>query len=463
MARTELFVNSLHVPIRRAEAGARTGNLQFHYAVSQILLKGSLSLEAQLQEVLRLIGGQFQLNEATIRLIDRLHGTERDVVTWQLPPEPGMMPIVPPTMVSIPLSGAQGQFGLLQVLRDLPLSRPEEATLQVLSRQLSGYICEQERIRVTAHLAQTDGLTNVANHRAMQEHLAAVLPGAKGPISLVMVDIDHFKQINDQHGHQLGDRVLTHVAALLQGSMRQNDLVARYGGEEFALVLANTKAEGALVLAERLRDLIESSPYVDGERLLKVTVSLGVATRDPAMELDGVALLRQADAALYTAKHRGRNCAVAYDASQTYPGTETTTPLQTGAGWLAASAEMVLATWDDLARQRDWPLPDGTMTNEVLPSVLAGLIERLGAGADDGGVTVDEPALSVSADQVLRDLERLSLSPLHGILALRLLDEVLGGLVDGVALSPIGTGTLRQRLNGLLHGLEVQVLLQAMT
>jgi diguanylate cyclase (GGDEF)-like protein len=464
MARTELFVHSLHMPMKRSEAGAKTGNLHFHYAVSQILLKATLSLEAQLLEVLKLIGTHFQLTEARIALDPRDDGSERPPLLWNQPaPADTQHLLVKPGHLQIPLTAAQGAIGVLDVQRPVPLTRPEEATLHVLARQLSGHIIETERIRLTQQLALTDGLTGVSNHRAFQEHLTTLLASGKGPVSLVMVDIDHFKQINDQHGHQTGDRILAHVAGVLAYGIRQGDMVARYGGEEFALVLAGTPLDGALMLAERLRESVATTPCVEGDQLLTATVSVGVATRLPGDDLEGPGLIRQADEALYAAKHRGRNCVLAYSPGlQQITGTAAT-PLHTGRDWLRTGAEAILDTWADLVHHREWPLPVATMLTLVLPDVLAGMADRVGAGADDGGVTNDLPALEALASAYLTALVEAGISPMQGVLALRLLDEALSGLIDGVALPPVGTATLRQRFSSLLHGLETEVLLLAIT
>jgi diguanylate cyclase (GGDEF)-like protein len=347
----------------------------------------------------------------------------------------------------------------MSVQRPVPLTRPEEATLHVLARQLSSHIVESERIRLAQQQATTDGLTGVSNHRAFQEHLATVLATGKGPLSLIMVDIDHFKQINDQHGHQTGDRILAHVAAVLAHGVRQSDMIARYGGEEFALVLSGTPMDGALVLAERLRESVATSPCPEGGNLLTATVSVGVATREPDGDLDGPGLIRQADEALYAAKHRGRNCVVAYSPGLQQVAGTAATPLLTGREWLRTGADAILDTWADLARQRAWPLPVDPMLADALPALLDRLAELV--SADDGGVTDDAPVLTALAGQYLISLAMAGASAMQGILALRLLDEALAGLIDGVALPPVGTATLRQRFADLLHGLETQVLLQA--
>jgi two-component system cell cycle response regulator len=162
-------------------------------------------------------------------------------------------------------------------------------------------------------LATTDGLTGLTNRRAFNELLEQRLKEAaryERPLSLLLLDIDHFKKVNDTHGHPAGDAVLKGVAKLAQKAARDTDVAARYGGEELALILPETDARGALVIAERLRKLIEAATHASEHGPLKVTVSIGVATtskqaKAPA-ELPS-ALIEAADRALYRAKHAGRN------------------------------------------------------------------------------------------------------------------------------------------------------------
>jgi diguanylate cyclase (GGDEF)-like protein len=124
------------------------------------------------------------------------------------------------------------------------------------------------------------------------------------PLALIMVDLDHFKTINDSRGHQGGDQVLREVAEILGRQMRPYDLAARFGGEEFSIILPETDLAGALGVARRLRDLTESHTFLPPADGLAVTASFGVA----ATPMDSVeALIRCADAALYQAKHNGRN------------------------------------------------------------------------------------------------------------------------------------------------------------
>jgi diguanylate cyclase (GGDEF)-like protein/PAS domain S-box-containing protein len=160
-------------------------------------------------------------------------------------------------------------------------------------------------------LATTDGLTGLWNHRAFQEQLANEFQRAvryQSPLSLLLLDVDRFKNYNDTFGHPAGDEVLRTVAATLQREGRYNDFSARYGGEEFVIILPETDRMGAIEAAERLRKAIAAQPW---ERLA-VTVSVGVATFRQDMASPAT-LIEEADRALYLSKECGRNCVTHYD------------------------------------------------------------------------------------------------------------------------------------------------------
>ena len=178
-------------------------------------------------------------------------------------------------------------------------------------------------VRLGATLAQLqamaiqDELTGLPNRREMQRRLHDEWQRAtrfRRPLAVAMIDIDFFKKVNDEHGHPAGDRVIRHVAQLLQANIRAVDRVARYGGEEFALLLPETGLSDALTALERLRCRIAETPCViaDPPLSLSVTVSLGVAVT--AEERGGPeAVVAAADRRLYLAKRGGRNRVIAAD------------------------------------------------------------------------------------------------------------------------------------------------------
>jgi len=195
------------------------------------------------------------------------------------------------------------------------LSSKNQALLE-MNRELEAKVQERthELAEANARLAQlavTDGLTGLYNHRHFHERLSLeVERSARNglPMSLMMVDVDHFKHYNDHHGHPSGDEVLRQVARLLSEGRRANDVVARYGGEEFGLILVDTAKFTAAKIAERLRERVATHPFAHAatQPLGCLSISVGVATfPDDATDAEG--LIRGADTALYAAKHAGRN------------------------------------------------------------------------------------------------------------------------------------------------------------
>jgi diguanylate cyclase (GGDEF)-like protein/PAS domain S-box-containing protein len=195
------------------------------------------------------------------------------------------------------------------------------------TRAISGHLVTMRDISVRkrleeelSRLALTDGLTGLANRRAFDEDLEREWKRTlreDSQISLLLLDVDHFKEFNDRYGHQLGDDCLRAVADAVRGSVRVTDIVARYGGEEIAIILPTAFAFGADEVAEKIRLAIESlhiSHEGGPEGCCWLTASIGVAT---AFAEDGESLkmpdglLFAADAALYKAKHMGRNCVAA--------------------------------------------------------------------------------------------------------------------------------------------------------
>lgn len=174
---------------------------------------------------------------------------------------------------------------------------------------------------------RTDPLTGVRNRRALDEVLAtmfAMKSRYDQAFSVVIFDIDHFKQVNDEQGHLTGDRVLRTFAALLSDSIRETDVVARYGGEEFVIIMPQTELENAAAFCERLRAMVERNAIVD----IKVTVSGGVATAHDGDDVQG--LLNRADEALYHAKESGRNRVFRHDGTHIEP-VQAATPVAAGA------------------------------------------------------------------------------------------------------------------------------------
>jgi diguanylate cyclase (GGDEF)-like protein len=174
----------------------------------------------------------------------------------------------------------------------------------------------QQQNRLLQEMANRDGLTGLYNHRYFHEQLSQDFLRARRyheDLSCVLLDIDFFKKFNDTYGHQTGDVVLRALAEVIERSIRASDLAARYGGEEFALVMYHTDQLAALEAAERLRHMVENHAVKDNGNLLRVTISVGVATFPHEKIHDAKELIECADQALYKAKENGRNRIEAYE------------------------------------------------------------------------------------------------------------------------------------------------------
>ena len=205
--------------------------------------------------------------------------------------------------VILPMVGRTRKVGVLWALfkGGRPFARDEIDLLKVISSQAAVAVENALLKEHIERLAITDGLTGLYNHRYFRGALKRVVARAEEraePVSLLMIDIDHFKRYNDTMGHLAGDELLRKLALFLRENVRPTDLVARYGGEEFAIILPGLSKWDAVNVAERLREGVEKN--------LGVTVSIGVASF-PLDALNEDSLLSKADAALYEAKRKGRN------------------------------------------------------------------------------------------------------------------------------------------------------------
>ena len=223
-----------------------------------------------------------------------------------------------PDLKDIPVVFLTGRVDTADVVTGLRLGahdylrKPFEANelMARVSAALRTKELQDELRRRNAELdrvSRIDMLTNIYNRRHLDEHLRRAISGARRhgrTVGVLLVDIDHFKDVNDQYGHLAGDAVLKEVAARLQGAMRTEDALGRWGGEEFIAVLTDTPGEAIGVLAERMRQAIAGTPFVldDGTRL-RVTVSIG----HTAGTEDAEVLVHRSDDALYVAKEAGRN------------------------------------------------------------------------------------------------------------------------------------------------------------
>ena len=178
-------------------------------------------------------------------------------------------------------------------------------------------LCEQKKqIENLSKLAMTDSLTNLLNFNAFHGCLDKEIQRAqryKHDLCLVMADIDHFKDVNDTYGHLAGDHVIKTVAQFFQGFLRTSDSVARYGGEEFAVILPEISNSDAMIVAERLREAINSMQIEYENKAISISLSFGISFLKPNKNVNKIELIKEADGALYQAKHAGRNTCKCYD------------------------------------------------------------------------------------------------------------------------------------------------------
>jgi two-component system cell cycle response regulator len=226
------------------------------------------------------------------------------------------------SVIALPFSVERGQYGVFLVRRTRGQDRFGPADLEFAQAVITAAVAVIQRAQMVEstmadnarleQLAQTDPLTQLLNRRALTERISAEMERAlryDATLALLMIDLDHFKKVNDNYGHLVGDDVLRDVGQLLLETIRGSDIVARYGGEEFLMLLPETDDTGAQAFAERIREAVQLHPFNGGAggTALALTTSIGVAVY-PAARIESVEdLLARADAALYRAKADGRN------------------------------------------------------------------------------------------------------------------------------------------------------------
>jgi diguanylate cyclase (GGDEF)-like protein len=233
-----------------------------------------------------------------------------DLKGYSLPPMPLRCPDAASALI-IPLTYKNETLGLAAFVSEetSPLSPHQTELLQVLCNQAAISLKNAMLHDEIRRMAVTDGLTGLYNHKKFHELLNTELERYKrtsGPMSLLIIDIDFFKRVNDTYGHQAGDIVLKGVADIISNTVRDIDIAARQGGEEFAALLVNTDRKGSASLAERLRSNVMNTEFLAEGHRIRVTASIGLAScPEDAKDADG--LVSIADKALYTAKETGRN------------------------------------------------------------------------------------------------------------------------------------------------------------
>jgi diguanylate cyclase (GGDEF)-like protein len=254
-----------------------------------------------IEKAKQLLEKQFGLDEQKVdRLIDNVAEKSIELIS-QFNIDPGQL-----KPFSQILQEANEELGRLNLSYEMLIMAHREARQKVnwLAAELK---TANEKLREAVY---RDSLTTVYNHRYFQESLARELERAgrySRPLSLIMLDIDRFKSVNDEYGHQVGDTVLKTIALLLVKNSRGSDVVARYGGEEFVIILPETTLAGAATKGEVCRSALEKTEISIGAKSIHATVSVGVATSEPNQTLSRDELIRAADRALYRSKNEGKN------------------------------------------------------------------------------------------------------------------------------------------------------------
>ena len=218
------------------------------------------------------------------------------------------------TVACVPLTAQGETVGAVHVAWDAPNSfaLEQRATVTRIAEHSALSVANRRLVQALQGMATTDARTGLANSRAFDEALADALTGVRAEgedwtVSVLLLDVDHFKSFNDRHGHPAGDEALREFGAILVRALRQGDLAARYGGDEFAVLLPGLDLEAACTVAERIRERTEGTIIAVGlGQTGRLTVSVGVGST-PTDGSDGAKLMRRIDAALYRAKTSGRN------------------------------------------------------------------------------------------------------------------------------------------------------------
>lgn len=256
----------------------------------------------KIKDINRIMGEDFGLpEEAVNRLIDAVAEESVEILSFF---EIDAGDIKPYSQILLEANEELEKLNISYAQLIIELKRSKEEA-ENLARRLQN---ANERLR---EMATKDGLTGLNNHRFFQEALDREISGAvryRNPLSLILLDIDHFKKINDTYGHQTGDLVLKEISAVMADTVRDADIVARYGGEEFAAILPETDIQGAAILAERLRRVVEKTTIQCDGQTIQVTISLGATTLTPRTGIENKTLfIGAADKALYHSKSTGRN------------------------------------------------------------------------------------------------------------------------------------------------------------
>ncbi|MEF2231861.1 MAG: sensor domain-containing diguanylate cyclase [Pseudodesulfovibrio sp.] len=299
---------SLVLPVRMLNAVFWSNQADSDVADVEIFLNGKMVPETESLWVEHLLASAADMGSGPINGFHVLHTDAKRRPEYGLKPDEGRL-------VTLPLTAGQQTFGCLALLCEAGyrLGKDQVETFRSAVNHLGLALRNALAFKEVKLRADRDGLTRIYNRHSFEERLVYEIKRRRRynhDLSLLMVDLDHFKQVNDTYGHKAGDMVLRKMGEILTETFRTTDLAARYGGEEFVVLLPHTSERHAWNLAERVREAIETCTFSSEGQEFTVTASIGVASVEAGALTRDDDLIVKADKALYEAKHNGRNMVV---------------------------------------------------------------------------------------------------------------------------------------------------------
>ncbi|QJB55940.1 GGDEF domain-containing protein [Pseudodesulfovibrio sp. zrk46] len=299
---------SLVLPIKQLHAAFWTYQAESDVADVEIFLNGTMPPETESAWVEHLMDSAANMGSGPVNGFQIVHAESTRRPEFSQKPKDGRL-------VTMPLTAGQQTFGCLALLcePDYRLGKDQVETFRSAVNHLGLALRNSLLYKEVKLRADRDGLTRIYNRHSFEERLIYEIKRRRRynhDLSLLMVDLDHFKHVNDTYGHKAGDMVLRKVGEILTDTFRTTDLAARYGGEEFVVLLPHTTEKDAWCLAERVREAIQACQFHFDGHDFTVTASIGVASVEAGSLTKDDDLILKADKALYKAKHNGRNMVV---------------------------------------------------------------------------------------------------------------------------------------------------------
>lgn len=299
---------SLVLPIKQLHAAFWSRQQESEVSDVEIFLNGAMPPKTESVWVERIMSAATDMGAGEVNGFQLVHTESIRRPEYSQMPDQGRL-------VAMPLAAGQSTFGCLMLLcePDYRLGKDQVETFRSAVNHLGLALRNALLFKEVKLRADRDSLTRIYNRHSFEERLVYEIKRRRRynhDLSLLMIDLDHFKQVNDTYGHKAGDMVLRKVGDILNSTFRSTDLAARYGGEEFVILLPHTTEKDAWALAERVREAIQSCRFSFEGKEFVVTASIGVANVEAGSLTKDDDLILKADKALYEAKHNGRNMVV---------------------------------------------------------------------------------------------------------------------------------------------------------